>query len=107
MLLDISLHYADLLLCLVGLGLQILLEFLVLILVLLESFAALIQLLLLHDDVLLQQLSLLSLVIDRDLGHQDLPTVLNEFADCLFLLSGLVHIVNRFQTNRVLGAAAR
>jgi hypothetical protein len=41
------------------------------------------------------------------LGHQDLPTVLNEFADCLFLLSGLVHIVNRFQTNRVLGAAAR
>ena len=44
--------------------LEILLKFIVFILVFLESLAALIEFLLLHDDVLLQELRLFGLVVD-------------------------------------------
>ena len=47
-----------------------------------------------HDDVLVEQFSLLCLLIDRDLGHQDLARVVDEVAHCLLLLSAFVQVLD-------------
>ena len=48
------------------------LKFLIFLFVLLESLLAFIKLVLLHDDVLTEQLCLVCLLVDLNLSHQDL-----------------------------------
>ena len=92
--LDLSLHLTDLFFSLVRFCLQVHLELFVLLLILLESLFALIELVFLHDDVLTQELCLLSLLVDLDLSHQDLARIVNEVPDSLFLLATFVEVLN-------------
>ena len=92
--LDLSLYLTDLFFSLVRFCLQVHLELFVLLLILLESLFALIELVFLHDDVLTQEFCLLSLLVDLDLSHQDLARVVNEVPHCLFLLATFVEVLN-------------
>ena len=92
--LNLHLNVAHLFLGLVRLGLQVHLELLILLFVLLEGLLALVELLFLHDDVLVEQFRLLCLLIDRNLGHQDLARVVDEVTDCFLLLPILAEILN-------------
>ncbi len=68
----------DLLLHVLGRVAEVLLVLGKLVGVLGEGLLGLLELLLLHDDVLLESLGLLVLVVDRDLTRQDLPRVQHE-----------------------------
>ena len=71
--------------------------FFVFVLILFESFLAIIQLFLFHNDVFFEQLGLFCLVWYGNLGHQDLARIQNEVTSWLFLLSWLALIFNWFQ----------
>ena len=88
------LYLSDLFLSLVGLSLQIHLKLIIFLSILLESLLAFIQLVSLHDNVLFEQLCLLSLLIDLDLGHQDFARVINEVSNSLLLLAALVEVLD-------------
>ena len=75
---------------------QVHLELLILLFVLLEGLLALVELFFLHDNVLVEQLGLLRLLIDRNLGHQDLARVVDEVTDCFLLLPILAEILDSF-----------
>ena len=90
---DLLLHAAHIFFGLVRLGLKVHLELLILLFVFLERLFALVQLVLLHDDVLSEQFSLLRLLVNRNLGHQDLARVVYEVSHGLFLLTSLVQIL--------------
>ena len=76
--------------------LQVHFELIVLFLILLERLTAFIKLLFLHDNVLVEQLGLLRLLIDLNLGHEDLPRVVDEVSHGLArLLIALVQVLDR------------
>jgi len=95
-LFDLFLHLSDFIFGLLGLIMKVHFEFIVLLSIFVERLDTLIELLLLHDDVLLEKLGLLSLVVDGDLGHQDLSCVVDEILDSFLLLATFVQIFDRF-----------
>ena len=93
--LNLLLDFPDFLFGHVGFGLQVHFEFLVLLLVFLESFLPLIKFVLLHGDVLVQQLCLLRFLVYLNLSHEYFARVINEVPNGLFLLPTLVQILIR------------
>ena len=87
---DISLLFLNFLVSLLRLGLEIHLEFLILLGVLLKGLHTLVELLLLHNDILIEELGLIRLVIYRYLSHEDLARVVNKVTHRFFLLAALV-----------------
>ena len=69
---DFLLHVADFFLSLTRLLLQVHLELVILLFILLERLLALVKLVFLHDDVLAQQLRLLSLLVNLYLSKENL-----------------------------------
>ena len=88
---NLFLHVAHFFLGLTRFLLQVHFELVILLLVLLKRLLPLIQLILLHHDVLAQQFCLL---IDLDLGDEDLTGVGDEVTNGLLLLPTLVQVLN-------------
>ena len=95
-LFNLFLDLSDFIFGLLGLVMKIHFEFVVLLSVLVERLDTLIELLLLHDDVFLEELGLFSLVVDGNLGHEDLSCVVDKILDSFFLLAALVQIFDCF-----------
>jgi len=96
---DLLLYITDFLFGLVRFCLQVHLELFILLFIFLESLLALIELVLLHDNILTQELSLFRLLVDLDLSHQDLARVVDEVSYCFLLLATFVEVLDSLGTD--------